>query len=142
MKFSRRVKGLLRQRILIILIILLQIAFVIWSILSNSKKFEIVTAFASAVSFFVALYVVNSRDKGAYKTSLVFLILLFPIFGGCMFKIFPLEDPADQIVFVAKVIIKAFSVDAAALTQGADADARKGGLGKHSPHSRGKGVLG
>lgn len=88
MKFSRRVKGLLRQRILIILIILLQIAFVIWSILSNSKKFEIVTAFASAVSFFVALYVVNSRDKGAYKTSLVFLILLFPIFGGLFYILF------------------------------------------------------
>jgi cardiolipin synthase len=67
---------------------LLQIAFVIWSILSNSKKFEIVTAFASAVSFFVALYVVNSRDKGAYKTSLVFLILLFPIFGGLFYILF------------------------------------------------------
>lgn len=88
MKFSRRVKGLLRQRILIILIILLQIAFVIWSILSNSKKFEIVTALATAVSFFVALYVVNSRDKGAYKTSLVFLILLFPIFGGLFYILF------------------------------------------------------
>jgi len=88
MKFSRRVKGLLRQRVLIILIILLQIAFVIWSILSNSKKFEIVTALATAVSFFVALYVVNSRDKGAYKTSLVFLILLFPIFGGLFYILF------------------------------------------------------
>lgn len=88
MKFSKWMKRLFRQRILIILILLVQLAFVVWSIFSNSEKWEIVSVALTWVSFFVALYVVNSRDKGAYKTSLVFLILLFPIFGGLFYILF------------------------------------------------------
>lgn len=88
MKFSKWMKRLLRQRILIILIILVQIAFVAWSIFSNSRKWELLSAVLTGISFFVALYVVNSRDKGAYKISLVFLILLFPIFGGLFYILF------------------------------------------------------
>ena len=82
MKFSRRLSGFLRQRILIVLIILLQIAFVVVTTVFNSNKWEILSGILGAISFFVALYVVNSRDKAAYKISLVFLILLFPIFGS------------------------------------------------------------
>ncbi len=88
MKFSKWMKRLLRQRILIALILLLQIAFLGWSIFSNSRKWEMVTVVLTWISFFVALYVVNSRDKGAYKLSLVFLILLFPIFGGLFYIFF------------------------------------------------------
>lgn len=88
MKFSKWMKRLLRQRLLIILIILVQIAFIIWSIFSNSKKWEMLSVFLTWISFFVALYVVNSRDKSAYKTSLVFLILLVPIFGGLFYILF------------------------------------------------------
>ena len=88
MKFSRWMKGLLRQRLLIMLIILVQLVFVAWSAFSNSRKWEIVTTALTLISFFVALYVVNSRDKAAYKISLVFLILLFPIFGGLFYIFF------------------------------------------------------
>ncbi len=88
MKFSKWMKRLLRQRILIILIILLQIAFLAWSIFSNSRRWEMVSVVLTWISFFVALYVVNSRDKSAYKTSLVFLILLVPIFGGLFYIFF------------------------------------------------------
>ena len=88
MKFSRRLGGFLRQRILVVLIILLQIAFVVVTTVFNSHKWEILSGLLGAISFFVALYVVNSRDKAAYKVSLVFLILLFPIFGGLFYILF------------------------------------------------------
>ena len=88
MKFSRRLSGFLRQRILVVFIILLQLAFITLTIVFNSRKWEVVTGCLAAISFFVALYVVNSRDKAAYKVSLVFLILLFPIFGGLFYILF------------------------------------------------------
>ena len=88
MKFSRRLSGFLRQRLLIVLIILLQIAFVVVTTVFSSNKWEILSGILGAISFFVALYVVSSRDKAAYKISLVFLILLFPIFGGLFYILF------------------------------------------------------
>ena len=39
----------------------------------------------SAISVFAVLYIVSKRDKGAYKTLWVFLILVFPIFGGLFY---------------------------------------------------------
>lgn len=88
MKISRRLGGFLRRRILVVLIILLQIAFVAVTAVFNSHKWEILSGLLGGISFFVALYVVNSRDKAAYKVSLVFLILLFPIFGGLFYILF------------------------------------------------------
>ncbi len=81
-------KRFLRQRLLIALILLLQIGLVVWSVVSNSRKWEALTGILTLVSFFVALHVVNSRDKAAYKISLVFLILLFPVFGGLFYILF------------------------------------------------------
>ena len=106
MKISRRVKGLLRQRILITLILLFQIVFLAWSAFSQSKKWEIVSAALTLISFLTALYVVNSRDKAAYKVSLVFLILLFPIFGGLFYLFFkgslPVRDMHRRLLAIER----------------------------------------
>ena len=76
---------LLQRRILIGILLLIQLAFIIYSILSNSVSSDIIRECLTAVSFFVSLAVLSSRGKGAYKTSLVFLILMFPLFGGIFY---------------------------------------------------------
>ncbi|MBR4873506.1 MAG: PLDc_N domain-containing protein, partial [Clostridia bacterium] len=88
MKLSHRISRFLRQRILVVLIILLQIAFVTVALVRNTRNWELLAVLFGAISFFVALYVVNSRDQAAYKTTLVFLILCFPIFGGLFYILF------------------------------------------------------
>ena len=76
---------LLQRRILIGILLLIQLAFIVYSILSNSVSSDIIRECLTAVSFFVSLAVLSSRGKGAYKTSLVFLILMFPLFGGIFY---------------------------------------------------------
>ena len=88
MKVTKWMKRLLRQRFSIILLILVQFLFVGWSIYSNTRRWDIASAVLTAISFFVALHVLNSKDKGGYKTSLVFLILLVPLFGGLFYLVF------------------------------------------------------
>lgn len=88
MKIRRRASRFFRQRILVALIILLQIAFIAVTLFHNSRNWKIVSVALGTVSFFVALYIVNSRDKAAYKITLVFLILCLPIFGGLFYILF------------------------------------------------------
>lgn len=91
MKFSKWMKRLFRQRMLVILLVLLQFAVVFWSIFSNTRRWDMVSVFLTTISFFVALYVLNSKDKGGYKISLVFLILLLPLFGGLFYLFFKIS---------------------------------------------------
>ncbi len=82
---------LFQRRFVIILLLLLQIAFIAYSVVANSRQSEIIRNVLTAVSFFVALHVMTSRGKGAYKNSLIFLILLFPLFGGFFYLFFKLQ---------------------------------------------------
>jgi len=88
MRLPRWLRRILRQRILVILLILFQFAFVGYSILTNSRVFSIVGSAATFVSLCVALYIIVSEDKPAYKISLTFLILLFPLFGGPFYLLY------------------------------------------------------
>ena len=88
MKLLKGWNRFFNQRILVVLILLLQIGFIVLTVVFNSRKWELAGVGLAAISFFVALYVVSSRDKAAYKVSLVFLILLFPILGGLFYLLF------------------------------------------------------
>ncbi|WP_243093285.1 PLDc N-terminal domain-containing protein [Pseudoflavonifractor sp. AF19-9AC] len=43
------------------------------------------------------LHVVSKRDKAAYKTAWVFLILLFPLFGGLLYLMFHVQGPTRSL---------------------------------------------
>ncbi len=78
----------MRQRVLVALLILLQFAFIGYTIFSNSMVSDIVMNAANLVSFFVELHVVISKNKPAYKISLTFLIFMFPLFGGVFYLLY------------------------------------------------------
>lgn len=88
MRVPRWLKRILRQRTIVILLILFQFAFVGYSIFTNSRVFGIVGYIAGFISLCVALYIIVSGDKPAYKISLTFLILLFPLFGGPFYLLY------------------------------------------------------
>ncbi len=81
-------KKLLRRRIAVILLVLIQIAFVVYLIFSGSQAFKIVNFIFNALSLVVALHIISQQKKGAYKLTWVFLILLFPLFGGLLYLAF------------------------------------------------------
>ena len=75
-------RALFRRRVLIILLLALQLAFLLYVLISSSITSTIISHTLSIVSFLVSIYVLTRRDTGAYKSTWIFLILLFPLFGG------------------------------------------------------------
>lgn len=87
MKHSKWVHQLFRRRALVVILILIQLAFIVYAIISGSQLSRNFSRLLTVVSFFVALYVVSKREKGAFKLTWVFLVLLFPLFGGIFYLI-------------------------------------------------------
>ena len=83
-------KSLLKKRMFILLLLILEIFSFIYFLKSSSMVSDIIKNTMTLISIIVCLYIVSKRDKGAYKLSWVFLILLFPLFGGMFYLFFNL----------------------------------------------------
>ncbi len=91
MKFSKKPKwfrDLLRRRLFFCLLILLQLAILIFSIFVRSSTSTIISIFFRLISVIVAIHIISRRDKEAYKLTWVFFILIFPVFGGLLYLFF------------------------------------------------------
>lgn len=84
-RFPKWLRKLFRRRILIAMLIVVQAAFFVYLVVSGSLVSQRLSHLLTITSVLVALYIVSKRDKGAYKTVWVFLILCFPIFGGLLY---------------------------------------------------------
>jgi cardiolipin synthase len=84
-KFGRTV---FKQRAIVILTLLLQIGFLIFLIIGSSISFQYISWGLNILSIVVSIHVLNKKEKAAYKLTWIFLILMFPIFGGIMYVIF------------------------------------------------------
>ena len=82
---QRWFRALFRQRFLIILLLALQLALIIFVLISSSLTSTIISRSLSLISLLVSIYVLTRRDTGAYKSTWIFLILLFPLFGGLLY---------------------------------------------------------
>lgn len=78
-------RKLFRRRMLIALLIVVQAAFFVYLVASTSVLSQRLSRGLTIVSVLAVLHIVSKRDKGAYKTLWVFLILCFPILGGLLY---------------------------------------------------------
>lgn len=83
---------LLRRRFLVVLLLVLQLLFMIYTLASSSIASSVISRILTFVSLFVCIYIVSRKDKGAYKLTWVFMILLFPIFGGLFYLVFTFQS--------------------------------------------------
>ena len=72
----------------VISVLLMQIAFVAALLAGTGMYFHYVNWALNILSVAVSVHVLNKREKAAYKLTWIFLILLFPFFGGIMYLIF------------------------------------------------------
>ncbi|MDR2484296.1 MAG: cardiolipin synthase [Treponema sp.] len=91
------VRVVFRRRIYIITIILVQIGFILSVIAGSSMIFQYVSWFLNALSIVVCLYILNKKKKPAYKLTWIFLILLFPIFGGFLYIVFHAQSNSRKL---------------------------------------------
>jgi cardiolipin synthase len=77
-----------RRRVFVIFILLMQIAFFVSLIAGTGLSSRYAGWALNVLSILVCLYILNKREKSAYKLTWIFLILMFPIFGGLLYIIF------------------------------------------------------
>ncbi|MDR2102739.1 MAG: PLD nuclease N-terminal domain-containing protein, partial [Treponema sp.] len=82
------VRVIFRRRVFIISILALQLGFVLFFTAGSSRAFHVVSMALNILSILVSLHILNKKEKSAYKIIWIFLILLFPIFGGLLYIIF------------------------------------------------------
>jgi len=82
------IRVVFRRRVFITSIILVQLAFILFFIAGTHLAFRYLGFALQALSIVVCIHIVNKKDKSAYKLTWLFLILLFPIFGGVVYVFF------------------------------------------------------
>lgn len=80
--------ALLRRRFFIVLLLFVQLFILVYGVVSGSMASALINGALWLVSVIVCLYIVSRRGKDAYKLIWVFLILLFPVFGGLFYLLF------------------------------------------------------
>lgn len=84
-------RTLVRRRVRVILLLLLQVGAIVYFLLSPSDVSEIIRDTLSVVSVFVALYIVGKDGDPTAKLSWVFLILIVPVFGGLFYLFYTFQ---------------------------------------------------
>lgn len=78
-------RTLLRRRFTVIILLLVQIVFFVGMLFLSSQVSTIIRTILRIMSFAAILNVISKKEKGAYKTMWVLLILVFPVFGGLLY---------------------------------------------------------
>ena len=89
-------RQIFRRRVLIIIMLLIQVGFLAYFIISGSMFSQRFSKLLTLLSLFVALYVISKKEKGAFKLTWVFFILLFPLFGGLMYLLFNFQTSTKR----------------------------------------------
>jgi cardiolipin synthase len=84
-KLSRVV---LRRRVFVISLLLVQIAFFGFLVAGAGIYSQYASWILEFLSIIVCVHVLNKHEKAAYKITWIFLIMLFPIFGGILYVFF------------------------------------------------------
>jgi cardiolipin synthase len=76
---------LFRRRVFVIILLLVQIALIPFLIAGTRKYFNFSYIILNLLSVIVCIHVLNKHEKAGYKLTWIFIILLFPVFGGIMY---------------------------------------------------------
>ncbi len=91
-------RALFRRRIIIALMILVQLGAFVLLLYSGSVYSKSLSVFFIVISLIVSLHIIVQRDKMEYKLTWVFLILLFPVFGGLFYLLLHVQRSNKKYV--------------------------------------------
>ncbi|MCL2230136.1 MAG: cardiolipin synthase [Treponema sp.] len=84
-RFKNRIRFAFRRRLLIVLVLLAQIALFFFLIAGTGILLEYSYRILMVLSVIVSIIIINKHEKAGYKLTWIFLILLFPLFGGILY---------------------------------------------------------
>lgn len=131
---KRWFRALFRQRVMIILLLVLQVVFLVWLISSSSRVSVTLNRALTILSLLAVLSIVAKKDKGAYKTTWVFLILSMPLFGGLLYLLFNFQTSTRR--FAGRLEQWEKKAAPLYLLPGDGYDQARAALGHHFPQVR------
>ena len=84
-KLRNKLRFILRRRIFVLLSLLAQIALFILVIIGTGVYVKFSYWILTILSIFVCIFIINKHEKAGFKLTWIFLILLFPFFGGILY---------------------------------------------------------
>ena len=87
---------LIRRRFFVIALLLVQLGVIIYTAISGSIASQLVSEALTVLSIAVCLYIVSRGGTGAYKLIWIFVILLFPVFGGLLYLLFSFQGATKK----------------------------------------------
>jgi len=84
-KLNNILKYFFRRRILVILSLLAQIFILLLLIVGTGRYLKFSYMIFSVLSIIVSIFVINKHEKPGFKLTWIFIILLFPLFGGILY---------------------------------------------------------
>lgn len=88
------VRALLRRRVMVALLILMQLSLWIYLIILGGRRSSLISGLCSLISILVAVSIINKKEKPAYKLTWIFLILSVPVVGGLFYLLFARQSSA------------------------------------------------
>lgn len=85
-------RALLRRRLAVIFLIILQIWFLVYFFQNESYISEVLRTVIHVISGFLVLHIISKKDKGANKVAWIFLLLLFPLFGSLLYLLYHFQS--------------------------------------------------
>jgi cardiolipin synthase len=82
------VRVVFRRRVFVISILLAQIFLWVYLVAGTGRISRYVDWVLNILSILVCLYITGKKEKSAYKLTWIFIILMFPLFGGILYIIF------------------------------------------------------
>ena len=89
-------RQLIYRRFFVILLLIIQLSVIIYTAVSGSIASKLVSQVLTILSILVCLYIVSRSGTGAYKLIWIFVILLFPVFGGLLYLLFSFQGDTKK----------------------------------------------
>lgn len=90
-------KILFKRRVMVSLLIIVQVVIFCYVMMRGSKYSRITEIIFNLVSLLVALHIIDKKSKNAYKIIWIFLILVFPVFGGVFYLLITVQSSTKRM---------------------------------------------
>ena len=91
-------RKLLRRRLFIVLLLALQLFTILYYLIDQRPVSAVIGNLLKIISLLVALHIISKRTKEAYKLTWVFIILIFPVFGGIFYLLFRYQTCSKKLI--------------------------------------------
>ena len=91
-------RKLLRRRLFIVMLLALQLFTILYYLIDQSTVSAVIGNLLKIISLLVALHIISKRTKEAYKLTWVFIILIFPVFGGIFYLLFRYQTRSKKLI--------------------------------------------